>query len=104
MAGDLERWRWLPHEFGRPPIVVNISEFRLGATNAEYRSALSMKVVVGRAFRHRTPVFASEMKEFDLPALLERTFSASSWCRWLRRIGRILSKRITKFCTGVGEL
>lgn len=59
----LERWRWLPHEFARPPIVVNIPEFRLRATDVEYRSALSMKVVVGRAYRHRTPVFASEMKQ-----------------------------------------
>ncbi len=59
----LERWRWLPHEFARPPIVVNIPEFRLRAVNGEYRSMLSMGVVVGRAYRHRTPVFASEMKQ-----------------------------------------
>jgi murein L,D-transpeptidase YcbB/YkuD len=58
----LERWRWLPHQFERPPIVVNIPEFRLHADNEEYQWGLSMKVVVGRAYRHKTPVFASQIK------------------------------------------
>ena len=58
----LERWRWLPHKFERPPIVVNIPEFRLYAANEEYRPAFSMKVVVGRSYKHKTPVFASELK------------------------------------------
>jgi L,D-transpeptidase YcbB len=58
----LERWRWLPHQFERPPIVVNIPAFRLYAANEEYQVGLSMKVVVGKAYRHETPVFASEIK------------------------------------------
>lgn len=58
----MERLRWLPHEFDRPPIVVNIPEFRLHADNDQYYWALSMKVVVGRAYRHQTPVFASEIR------------------------------------------
>jgi murein L,D-transpeptidase YcbB/YkuD len=58
----LDRWRWIPHQFGRPPIVVNIPEFQLHADNNEYQWALSMKVVVGRAYRHKTPVFASQIK------------------------------------------
>jgi len=53
----LERWRWLPHEFTLPPVVVNIPEFRLRA------GTISTEVVVGRAYRHKTPVFASEMKQ-----------------------------------------
>jgi murein L,D-transpeptidase YcbB/YkuD len=53
----LERWRWLPHKFTQPPVVVNIPEFRLRA------GAISGIVVVGRAYRHKTPVFASEMKQ-----------------------------------------
>ncbi len=56
----LERWRWLPHRFVTPPIVVNIPEFRLHAGEMGHR--WSMKVVVGRAYSHRTPVFASEMR------------------------------------------
>jgi L,D-transpeptidase YcbB len=58
----LERWRWVPHEFTQPPIVVNIPEFELRALNDSYTTALEMKVVVGRAYRRRTPVFAAGMK------------------------------------------
>ena len=58
----LDRWRWLPHHFERPPIVVNIPEFRLHADNEEYQWALSMKIVVGRAYQHKTPVFANQIK------------------------------------------
>jgi murein L,D-transpeptidase YcbB/YkuD len=57
----LERWRWVPHSFSRPPIVVNIPEFRLRAYDEHYRPELEMKVVVGRAYRHKTPVFSDEM-------------------------------------------
>lgn len=57
----LERWRWLPHQFSRPPLIVNIPEFRVHAIDAEHRQALSMKVVVGKAYGHKTPVFATEM-------------------------------------------
>lgn len=58
----LERWRWVPHSFPRPPIVVNIPEFELRALNDSYRTELEMKVVVGTAFRHPTPVFAGDMR------------------------------------------
>ena len=54
----LERWRWLPHRFPSPPIVVNIPEFRLYAG-----SAAPQKVVVGMAFEHQTPVFTSLLTE-----------------------------------------
>jgi len=57
----MERMRWLPHEFDRPPAVVNIPEFRLHADNEEYHWIFSMKVVVGRAYRHQTPVFSSQI-------------------------------------------
>ena len=58
----LDRWRWLPHQFERPPIIVNIPEFRLHADNDEYKWAFSMKVVVGKAYHHKTPVFADQIK------------------------------------------
>lgn len=54
----LERWRWLPHRFSRPPIIVNIPEFRLYAGDTP-----AQKVVVGMAFAHETPVFASLLTE-----------------------------------------
>ena len=58
----LERLRWLPHQFHRSPIVVNIPEFRLRAIDEQYHWVLFMKVVVGRAYGHQTPVFASNIK------------------------------------------
>jgi len=54
----LERWRWLPHRFSRPPILVNIPEYQLYAGGM-----LSQKVVVGIAFEHETPVFVSQLTE-----------------------------------------
>jgi len=75
----LERWRWVPHEFTHPPVVVNIPEFRLRADDEHYRWALSMKVVVGKAYEHQTPVFASEMRSvifrpyWNVPLEIQRT-------------------------------
>jgi L,D-transpeptidase YcbB len=62
MKLTLERWRWLPQEFRRLPIVVNIPEFRLRGLNEQNKEILEMRVVVGEAFRHQTPVFAEEMR------------------------------------------
>lgn len=59
----LERWRWAPHGFPRPPIVVNIPEFKLRAMNREYKTELEMKVVVGKAYSHQTPVFSANLRE-----------------------------------------
>ena len=58
----LERWRWIPPQFPQPPIVVNIPEFILRAYSANQQVALSMNVVVGKAVRTQTPVFAKDMK------------------------------------------
>jgi murein L,D-transpeptidase YcbB/YkuD len=74
----LERWRWVPHSFSRPPIVVNIPEFRLRAYDQQYRPVLEMKVVVGKAYRHKTPVFSAEMTQvifrpyWDVPLSIQR--------------------------------
>jgi murein L,D-transpeptidase YcbB/YkuD len=58
----LERWRWVPYEFTQPPIVVNIPEFRLRAYGANGKPELSMNVIVGKSYRHQTPVFERDMK------------------------------------------
>lgn len=66
MALTLERWRWLPHALSDPPpIIVNVPAFRLHAftTNGDRESDLiSMDVVVGDAFSHRTPVFSGSLQ------------------------------------------
>ena len=58
----LERWRWAPHTFEHAPVVVNVPEFRLRAFDAAYHTELEMKIVAGEAYKHETPVFATEMK------------------------------------------
>ena len=57
-----ERWRWVPHEFPEPPIVVNIPEFVLRAYEQMNQGPLMMPVVVGRAMRTQTPVMEQDMK------------------------------------------
>ena len=60
----MERLRWLPHRSGRPFIAINIPMFRLWAWEAgaaESAPTLRMGVIVGRAMRTNTPVFADEM-------------------------------------------
>ena len=58
----LERYRWLPLDFPQPPILVNIPEFRLRTLRRAEGGFLTMNVVVGKAYRHKTPVFADLMR------------------------------------------
>ena len=58
----LERFRWLPHSYAQPPIIVNIPEFVLRAYDSSLHPALIMPVVVGRALRTQTPVMEEDMK------------------------------------------
>jgi len=58
----LERWHWLPDRFTEAPIVVNIPEFRLRAFDSAMNEALTMNVIVGKAFHHKTPVFERDMR------------------------------------------
>jgi len=54
----LERVRWTP-VIEAPAIIVNIPEFRLRAVGDE---ELTMRVVVGKAAGHKTPVFDGDLK------------------------------------------
>ena len=59
----LERWRWLPHRFATPPIIVNIPAFELYAFRGlSERDVLRMNVVVGKAYDHKTPVFSGAVR------------------------------------------
>ena len=62
MELTLERWRWLPGEYQHSPIVVNIPEFQLRAYDDHFNVAVTMKVVVGRALGHDTPIFMNQMR------------------------------------------
>jgi murein L,D-transpeptidase YcbB/YkuD len=56
---NLERWRWLPRDFGDRYIIVNIPEYRLEVWD-ERRVALAMRVVVGKKDTP-TPIFSDQM-------------------------------------------
>ncbi len=58
----LERWRWLPPQFPQPPVVANIPEFILRAYGPDQKVAFTSNVVVGKALRTQTPVFAKDMR------------------------------------------
>jgi murein L,D-transpeptidase YcbB/YkuD len=62
LEDSLERWRWLPPDYPRLPVAVNIPGFRLRVFSDDHTITLRMNVVVGQAFKHQTPVFAKEMK------------------------------------------
>jgi L,D-transpeptidase YcbB len=74
----MERWRWVPEQFTQPPVVVNIPEFRLRAFNNQGRVVLGMNVIVGKAYRHETPVFEEDMRYivfrpyWNVPPSIER--------------------------------
>jgi murein L,D-transpeptidase YcbB/YkuD len=58
----LERWRWAPRRLERPPVVVNVPEFRLRAFDAAGEVAFTTEVIVGEACRHQTPIFTAPIE------------------------------------------
>ncbi len=59
----LERWRWLPPEYAESSIIVNIPEFQLRAYDSNFHVGATMKVVVGKAYDHKTPIFMSKLQQ-----------------------------------------
>jgi L,D-transpeptidase YcbB len=58
----LERWRWLPPQFPQPPVVANIPEFIVRAYGPNQKVEFASNVVVGKAMRTQTPIFAKDMR------------------------------------------
>jgi murein L,D-transpeptidase YcbB/YkuD len=57
---NLERYRWLPPDFGSRYILVNIPDYHLYAFDGG-RRVLDMRVIVGDEYGNATPVFADSM-------------------------------------------
>jgi L,D-transpeptidase YcbB len=57
---NLERYRWLPGEFGSRYIYVNIPDYTLTAYDRG-KQVLKMRAVVGEEYENATPVFADSM-------------------------------------------
>jgi L,D-transpeptidase YcbB len=58
----LERWRWIPHSFPQPPVVVNLPEFRVRAMNPDGTIAFYKNVIIGKAYGHKSPIFEKEIQ------------------------------------------
>jgi murein L,D-transpeptidase YcbB/YkuD len=58
----LERWRWIPHSFPQPPVVVNLPEYRVRAMNPNGTVAFYKNVIIGKAYGHKSPVFEKEIQ------------------------------------------
>jgi murein L,D-transpeptidase YcbB/YkuD len=58
----LERWRWLPHSFSQPPVVVNLPEYRVRAMNPDGTVAFYKNVIIGKAYGHKSPIFEKEIQ------------------------------------------
>jgi murein L,D-transpeptidase YcbB/YkuD len=58
----LERWRWLPHSFAQPPVVVNLPEYRVRAMNPDGTVAFYKNVIIGKAYGHKSPVFEKDIQ------------------------------------------
>ncbi len=58
----LERWRWIPPQFPQPPVVANIPEFIVRAYGPNQKVEFASNVVVGKALRTQTPIFAKDMR------------------------------------------
>jgi murein L,D-transpeptidase YcbB/YkuD len=59
ILANMERWRWLPRNFGERHLEVNIADFRLKAVDQE-KAMLEMPVIVGNLYK-QTPVFTGNM-------------------------------------------
>lgn len=57
---NLERWRWLPHDWGDRYIIVNTASFNLEAYQGK-KQQLGMRVVVGKTYT-QTPAFSKKMR------------------------------------------
>jgi murein L,D-transpeptidase YcbB/YkuD len=61
----LERSRWMPRHYSAPPLFVNVPAFRLYAftgMQSNEASLLRMDIVVGKAFKSETPLFAANLE------------------------------------------
>jgi murein L,D-transpeptidase YcbB/YkuD len=60
MELNLERWRWMLEDFGPRHLLVNIPSYHVVARE-NGKTVLEMRVIVGKASNHKTPIFSSQM-------------------------------------------
>ena len=63
IGDSLESWRWLPDNFVKPRVLVNLPEYYVRTYDANGNQAFKMKVIDGQnKDNHNTPVFVRTMK------------------------------------------
>ncbi len=63
IGDSLESWRWLPDNFVKPRVLVNLPEYYVRTYDANGNEAFKMKVIDGQSKdNHETPVFVRTMK------------------------------------------
>lgn len=60
---SLERMRWVSVGIRPPFILINVPEFRLHAFDNTRGTAFSLRVVVGQAYDHQTPLFSGMLQQ-----------------------------------------
>lgn len=61
MLLNMERRRWMPDKFGEKYVFTNVADFELKVVD-KTKTIFVTRVVVGKQYRHRTPVFSASMK------------------------------------------
>jgi murein L,D-transpeptidase YcbB/YkuD len=61
---NMERWRWLPRDFGHRYLLINTAAYQLFVIENE-QAVLKMRVIVGTRYR-KTPVFTGKMIYMEL--------------------------------------
>lgn len=60
IEANLERWRWLPQDFGNYYLLINIADFNLSVIKHGLQ-VQNHKIIVGKPYR-KTPVFSAQMQ------------------------------------------
>ena len=61
IIANMERWRWLPRDFGAAYVLVNVPDYTLKVVNLG-KTVWSTRIVVGKPGKYATPLLAETMK------------------------------------------
>ena len=61
IIANMERWRWMPHDFGDAYVMVNVPDYTLKVMH-QGKMAWSTRIVVGKPGSYATPIFTETMK------------------------------------------
>jgi len=99
---NMERWRWLPRDFGQRYILVNIANFELDVVE-DGKPLMIMHIVVGRPYR-RTPVFSDKITYLVLSPYwhVPKNIAIQDMLSLIRNDTNYLAKHNIKVFQGLG--